>query len=235
MSNDNKNAAALPLDVELAQDRLTELRKLERDVLDSLPAVYYMDPPDGGNVSLGEQVKRMAEDAALWRKHSNTPAAPGIDLSKLQRYRVASDTNDVRNLYKDDTGTWVKIQDVERALIDASPKGGSTDENNDLLPELRDVEDYFTSVDPNPIHLATVRQAINVIVGSLKGGSDAKDADVYEYRQHYFSNAARCFTWTDWHSITREQYEDRLKHPRPDCEVRIRKAAMQATSAEVGA
>ena len=53
----------------------------------------------------------------------STPAAPGIDLSKLQRYRMASDANDVRNLYKDDTGTWVKIQDVERALIDASPKG----------------------------------------------------------------------------------------------------------------
>ena len=57
--------------------------------------------------------------------------------------------------------------------VDASPKGGNTDENNDLLPELRDVEDYFTSVDPNPIHLATVRQAISAIVGRPKGGSDA--------------------------------------------------------------
>ncbi|WP_313171405.1 dATP/dGTP pyrophosphohydrolase domain-containing protein [Stenotrophomonas sp.] len=59
-------------------------------------------------------------------------------------------------------------------LIDASPEGGSTDENNDLLPELRDVEDYFTSVDPNPIHLATVRQAISAIVGSPKGGSETE-------------------------------------------------------------
>lgn len=53
----------------------------------------------------------------------NTPAAPGIDLGKLQRYRMASNyQDDIRTLHKDDTGTWVKIQDVERALIDASHK-----------------------------------------------------------------------------------------------------------------
>ena len=51
--------------------------------------------------------------------------APGIDLSKLQRYRMASSHENHRNLYQDDTGPWVKIQDVERSLIDASPKGGS--------------------------------------------------------------------------------------------------------------
>lgn len=32
-----------------------------------LPSTYYMDPPDGGNVSLLEQLQRMAEDAAKYR------------------------------------------------------------------------------------------------------------------------------------------------------------------------
>jgi hypothetical protein len=41
-------------------------------VLDAVCALLpadpvYMDPPDGGNVSVLEQVGRMAEDAAKWR------------------------------------------------------------------------------------------------------------------------------------------------------------------------
>lgn len=32
-----------------------------------LPGTYYMDPPDGGDVSLLEQLRRMAEDARRWR------------------------------------------------------------------------------------------------------------------------------------------------------------------------
>ena len=32
-----------------------------------LPGVYYMDPPDGGSVTVLEQVRRMAEDAARYR------------------------------------------------------------------------------------------------------------------------------------------------------------------------
>lgn len=111
-------AAAPTLDAELAQDRMSELCDLERDVTDSLPAVYYMDPPDGGSVSLGEQVKRMAEDAALWRKHSSTPAAPGIDL---EQFRDA-----VIDAWRaSESGTKVESKlDAVLALIDASPKGG---------------------------------------------------------------------------------------------------------------
>lgn len=45
------------------------------------------------------------------------PPAQGIDLGQLPLYRMASGPGGVRNLYKDDTGSWVKIQDVER-LID---------------------------------------------------------------------------------------------------------------------
>lgn len=41
---------------------------LERNGLTSvLPGSYYMDPPDGGDVSVIEQLRRMAEDAAKYR------------------------------------------------------------------------------------------------------------------------------------------------------------------------
>lgn len=32
-----------------------------------LPGPHYMDPPDGGDVSALEQMRRMSEDAARWR------------------------------------------------------------------------------------------------------------------------------------------------------------------------
>ena len=35
----------------------------------ALPGPYYMDPPDGGGVSVSEQLRRMGEDAALWRAY----------------------------------------------------------------------------------------------------------------------------------------------------------------------
>ncbi len=43
-----------------AQEQLNELAKL-------LPDCFYMDPPDGGAVSLQEQFQRMANDARLFR------------------------------------------------------------------------------------------------------------------------------------------------------------------------
>lgn len=38
------------------------LAELEGDVVAALPGTKYMDPPDGGSVSLGEQVLRMRAD-----------------------------------------------------------------------------------------------------------------------------------------------------------------------------
>jgi hypothetical protein len=35
-----------------------------------LPGTYYMDPPDGGNVSVLEQFRRMSHDASMWREHA---------------------------------------------------------------------------------------------------------------------------------------------------------------------
>ena len=48
----------------VAADRLTaELEKCAA----VLPGAYYMDPPDGGDVSVSEQLRRMAKDAERYR------------------------------------------------------------------------------------------------------------------------------------------------------------------------
>ena len=49
-------------------DELNHLRADMSQIAGCLPGVYYMDPPDGGNVSIPEQVRRMAEDAAQHRR-----------------------------------------------------------------------------------------------------------------------------------------------------------------------
>lgn len=38
-----------------------------REVSAAIPGVTYMDPPDGGDVSIPEQIRRMAKDAELYR------------------------------------------------------------------------------------------------------------------------------------------------------------------------
>lgn len=52
-------------------DRLTRERdeaRAEREAMANvLPGVYYMDPPDGGDVSLLKQLQRMSNDAARYR------------------------------------------------------------------------------------------------------------------------------------------------------------------------
>lgn len=52
-------------------DTLTEWYSNSLDVINeitaALPGVHYMDPPDGGDVSVPEQVHRMAKDAERYR------------------------------------------------------------------------------------------------------------------------------------------------------------------------
>lgn len=52
-----------------ATDAYAEGRKDETEDIanELLPGSYYMDPPDGGEVSLREQLRRMSEDAARYR------------------------------------------------------------------------------------------------------------------------------------------------------------------------
>lgn len=67
-------------------------------VLDAVCALLpadpvYMDPPDGGNVSVLEQVARMAEDAAKWRA-SQAAADPVVEANRkllLDRSNVGID------------------------------------------------------------------------------------------------------------------------------------------------
>ncbi|EPH0529446.1 hypothetical protein L4Y30_005620 [Pseudomonas aeruginosa] len=49
---------------------IAEVERLEAELSQcaiALPGTYYMDPPDGGNVSIPEQIRRMAKDAARYR------------------------------------------------------------------------------------------------------------------------------------------------------------------------
>lgn len=58
-------------DVASAVDREMALRA-ERDAMANvLPGHYYMDPPDGGDVPVLEQLRRMSRDAARYRHLRN--------------------------------------------------------------------------------------------------------------------------------------------------------------------
>lgn len=51
---------------DISADLLGLIAELEQ-CASALPGTYYMDPPDGGNVSIPEQIRRMAKDAARYR------------------------------------------------------------------------------------------------------------------------------------------------------------------------
>lgn len=60
------------------QKRYEWLAEDLKECASALPGTYYMDPPDGGNVSIPEQIRRMAKDAARYRwlrgaSHFDTP------------------------------------------------------------------------------------------------------------------------------------------------------------------
>ena len=48
-------------------EEIERLREFERSAALTLPGVYYMDPPDGGDVSLLKQLQRSSIDAARYR------------------------------------------------------------------------------------------------------------------------------------------------------------------------
>ncbi|MBW0450884.1 hypothetical protein [Paraburkholderia phenoliruptrix] len=59
--------------------------EVEQYVLSVLPSVYYMDPPDGGSVTVLEQLRRMADDASKYRAAASAQATDALvdDLSTL--------------------------------------------------------------------------------------------------------------------------------------------------------
>lgn len=60
------NIAALLDRLDAAEAENERLREFERSAALTLPGVYYMDPPDGGDVSLLKQLQRMSNDAARY-------------------------------------------------------------------------------------------------------------------------------------------------------------------------
>ncbi|WP_336324763.1 hypothetical protein [Stenotrophomonas muris] len=50
-----------------------------------------------------------------------SPGGQGEALASLPLYRLADDANGNRGLHRDDTGRWVKLQDIERALAARQP------------------------------------------------------------------------------------------------------------------
>ena len=62
---------------------------------------------------------------AAWQAALSAQPSPGGQdaLASLPLYRLADDANGNRGLHRDDTGSWVKLQDVERAAPPAQPVG----------------------------------------------------------------------------------------------------------------
>lgn len=54
----------------------TDRSVTDADLMRLLPGPYYMDPPDGGDISLHEQLRRMAEDARKWREVTQRAGVP---------------------------------------------------------------------------------------------------------------------------------------------------------------
>lgn len=198
--------AAPTLDDELAQDRMSELCKLESDVLDVLPSVYYMDPPDGGDVSLGEQVKRMAEDAANWRKHASTPAAPGIDNTTLvDRGALQMAINVLRRAGKDE---------VADALADARPKG----ELPELPDDFSDSKDWRAGSYAERIEwlkdtVRSQREHIDALLDSpagMEGHYRQALERITSQGPHYGPDGTR-ETWQHWSDIARDALADSPK------------------------
>lgn len=65
--------------IELLEE-LAALRATLEACAATLPGVTYMDPPDGGQVSIPEQLSRMAEDARLYRSKGRAGAPCGLTM-----------------------------------------------------------------------------------------------------------------------------------------------------------
>jgi len=99
------------------------------------------DVQPGGRVRLGDQAERARFEAWLdyhplvacsagmawqvWQAALSAQPSPGGQdaLASLPLYRLADDANGNRGLHRDDTGSWVKLQDVERAIAARQPVG----------------------------------------------------------------------------------------------------------------
>jgi hypothetical protein len=65
--------------------QFTEPAIPERVLAELLPGVWYMDPPDGGNPSILEQLRRQAQDAANWVAQIHPPTVPRGDCGGCRK------------------------------------------------------------------------------------------------------------------------------------------------------
>lgn len=71
-----------------------EIQRLRSDLAAAralLTGVYYMDPPDGGDVDLIEQLRRMADDARRYRWLTD---CAGIDFECMAPYQLIGRMSD---------------------------------------------------------------------------------------------------------------------------------------------
>lgn len=81
-------------DDEIALYAASQRSEIEQYVLSVLPSVYYMDPPDGGDVSLLEQLRRMADDASKYRASINAADHIGDADKKVEAQSVPVDLSE---------------------------------------------------------------------------------------------------------------------------------------------
>lgn len=68
-----------------AKEAYAEGRRDQTDEFaELLPGPYYMDPPDGGDVSIFEQFRRMAEDAAIGRRQREHQEAADRCIRRME-------------------------------------------------------------------------------------------------------------------------------------------------------
>jgi|GEM_PF-1562144 len=57
-----------------------------REITAALPGAHYMDPPDGGDVLVQEQVRRMAKDAERYRWLREQEAVDGMAILPIGKW-----------------------------------------------------------------------------------------------------------------------------------------------------
>lgn len=95
-----KSVVAAILDLEA---QINYLESQLAEIAAALPGNYYMDPPDGGNVSIAEQVRRMAADVAISVRNCDPLES---DAAKVKKFLAARRMIDAQNVPTDGRKSW---------------------------------------------------------------------------------------------------------------------------------
>ena len=100
---ENATEQALFQAQEAAKDLAQREQKLLAALTALLPGTYYMDPPDGGSVTLLEQLERMAKDAERYRRSLRdrpTSEPGGCECSRCGCIFIGGPVHDVCGVCK---------------------------------------------------------------------------------------------------------------------------------------